>query len=92
MAYAPSGTNVFLVKRLDKKKFDGVVSDGMLCSREDLGLEERSEELLTVGKVAKKGDAISDALGLPDFVFDLDLTPNRAIAFQYWVWPGTILP
>ena len=82
VAYAASGTNV-VGEKLNKKKFDGVVSDGMLCSREDLGLEERSEELLTVRESdAKKGDSISDALGLPDFVFDLDLTPNRGDCFS----------
>ena len=82
VAYAPSGTTV-VGKKLDKKKFDEVVSDGMLCSREDLGLEERSEELLTIGESdARKGDAIVNALGLPDFVFDLDLTPNRGDCFS----------
>ena len=82
VAYAASGTNI-VGEKLDKKQFDGVVSDGMLCSREDLGLEEHSEELLTIRESdAKKGDSISEALGLPDFVFDLDLTPNRGDCFS----------
>ena len=82
VAYAPSGTNV-AGRKLDKKKFDEVISDGMLCSREDLGLEEHSEELLTVRESdAKKGDSISDVLGLSDFVFELDLTPNRGDCFS----------
>ena len=47
VAYAPLGCNLGPVE-IKKKKFKGVESNGMLCSREDLGLEEKSDGLLTI--------------------------------------------
>ena len=82
LAYAPVGT-LLGDRKVAKREFDGVLSEGMLCSREDLGLEESSDELLTVRQDdAKSGDSIVEALGLPDFILDLDLTPNRGDCFS----------
>ncbi len=82
VAYAPIGSNLGRVE-IKKRKFRGVESDGMLCSREDLGLEEKSDELLTIPvNCASEGQLLEEVLGLPDFVFDFDLTPNRGDCFS----------
>ncbi len=68
--------------RLRNSKIRGVVSNGMLCSAVELGLGEESDGILELGDEAPAGMPLSDYLGLPDTVFDLDLTPNRGDCFS----------
>ncbi|GAB4168013.1 MAG: phenylalanine--tRNA ligase subunit beta [Wenzhouxiangellaceae bacterium] len=56
----------------------GVESSGMLCSATELGLGEDSSGLLELDPALKPGTALATALGLPDHVIEVDLTPNRA--------------
>ncbi len=55
----------------------GVQSEGMICSGEELGLEESSEGILELDEGAPLGAAIGDYLDLRDHRFQLELTPNR---------------
>jgi phenylalanyl-tRNA synthetase beta chain len=55
----------------------GVKSAGMLCSAQELGLEEKSDGLLDLGRDVKVGDDIVRALELSDNVLEVELTPNR---------------
>jgi phenylalanyl-tRNA synthetase beta chain len=55
----------------------GVASAGMLCSASELGLAETSEGLLELDPGATIGTPLAEHLCLDDFIFDLDLTPNR---------------
>lgn len=59
-------------------KLRGVESFGMLCSAKELGLDADASGLLELPADAPVGRALADYLGLPDTVFDLGLTPNRA--------------
>ena len=68
--------------KLRKSKIRGVVSNGMLCSAVELGLGEESDGILALGEDAPVGMALTEYLGLPDTVFDLDLTPNRGDCFS----------
>jgi phenylalanyl-tRNA synthetase beta chain len=68
--------------KLRKSKIRGVVSNGMLCSAVELGLGEESDGILELADDAPAGKALTDYLGLPDTVFDLDLTPNRGDCFS----------
>ena len=68
--------------KLRKSKIRGVVSNGMLCSAVELGLGEESDGILALGDDAPAGMALTEYLGLPDTVFDLDLTPNRGDCFS----------
>jgi len=56
----------------------GVESRGMLCSARELGLDEDASGLLELPADAPVGMPLADFLGLPDTVYDLGLTPNRA--------------
>jgi phenylalanyl-tRNA synthetase beta chain len=67
--------------KLRKSKIRGVVSNGMLCSAIELGLGEESDGILALPGDAPVGMALTEYLGLPDKVFDLDLTPNRGDCF-----------
>lgn len=68
--------------KLRKSKIRGVVSNGMLCSAVELGLGEESDGILALAEDAPVGAPLADYLGLPDTVFDLDLTPNRGDCFS----------
>jgi phenylalanyl-tRNA synthetase beta chain len=68
--------------KLRKSKIRGVVSNGMLCSAVELGLGEESDGILALPGDAPAGMSLTEYLGLPDTVFDLDLTPNRGDCFS----------
>jgi phenylalanyl-tRNA synthetase beta chain len=62
---------------IKEAKLRGVVSNGMLCSAEELGLDEHSEGLLELDSMAPVGECIRNYLSLDDEIIDIDLTPNR---------------
>jgi phenylalanyl-tRNA synthetase beta chain len=68
--------------KLRKSKIRGVVSNGMLCSAVELGLGEESDGIIALPDDAPAGMPLTEYLGLPDTVFDLDLTPNRGDCFS----------
>ncbi|MGM0556226.1 MAG: phenylalanine--tRNA ligase subunit beta [Myxococcota bacterium] len=55
----------------------GEMSSGMLCSGEELGLEDESDGLMILPETLEIGQPVFEALGLKDTVIELDLTPNR---------------
>ncbi len=59
-------------------KLRGVESFGMLCSAKELGIDADASGLLELAADAPVGRPLAQVLGLPDTVFDLGLTPNRA--------------
>ncbi len=63
--------------KIKKAKIRGVESNGMLCSSEELGLEESSEGLLELHGNANVGEDIRSCLKFDDTSIELDLTPNR---------------
>ncbi len=63
--------------KIKKAKLRGVVSYGMLCSGQELGLEDHAGGLLELAEDAPVGMDIRDYLNLDDVIITLDLTPNR---------------
>ena len=63
--------------RIKKAKIRGEESTGMLCSAEELGLEDKSDGLLALPDEIRLGSDVRDALKLEDLSIELDLTPNR---------------
>ena len=79
--FAPVGA--FLKKKpVESKEIAGVISNGFLCSAEELGLEERSEGIILLPKDCQLGEDIEQVLELPDNILDIDLTPNRGDCFS----------
>ena len=68
--------------KLKKSKIRGVVSNGMLCSAEELELGDDSDGIISLPADAPVGAALADYLGLPDGIIDVDLTPNRGDCFS----------
>ncbi len=63
--------------RIKAAKLRGVESNGMLCSAEELGLEEKSAGILELPTDAPVGTDVREYLELNDCSIELDLTPNR---------------
>ncbi|MDR1684287.1 MAG: phenylalanine--tRNA ligase subunit beta [Elusimicrobiota bacterium] len=63
---------------LQPAQIRGVVSEGMICSADELGLaQNRQSGILTLDKNLQIGTDIKTLYGKPDTIFDLELTPNR---------------
>ncbi|AOZ92088.1 phenylalanine--tRNA ligase subunit beta [Paenibacillus crassostreae] len=70
--------------QIKKAKLRGVLSQGMICSAKELGLNDKllpkaqQEGILVLPDAVEIGTPISDVLGLDDYVLEFDLTPNRS--------------
>ena len=58
-------------------KLRGETSQGMLCSEKELGLSGDAAGLMELSTDIPLGAPLSEALGLDDVVFELEITPNR---------------
>lgn len=63
---------------IKKAKLRGVLSFGMLCSAQELGIYENADGLLILPDDAPTGQNFRDYYALNDKIFTLSLTPNRA--------------
>lgn len=64
----------FIIK---KSKIRGVFSEGMMCSEKELGLSEESDGIMILDKNYEIGKNFSEQVGLDDWLFELEITPNR---------------
>lgn len=64
---------------IKKGKLRGIVSNGMFCSEEELGLKEKGtcDGLMIMPKDTQIGWDIKEALGLDGGILDLEITSNR---------------
>lgn len=72
----PGDKAPFVIK---ERKVFGIVSQGMMCSPQELGLPDQVDGLLILPESAKVGQAFAEYLGRTggDVVYDLEVTPNR---------------
>ncbi len=63
--------------RIKRSKLRGVVSEGMMCSEYELGISDESDGIMILGNSCKVGKSFAETAGLDDFVFELEITPNR---------------
>ena len=75
-AVLPDGTAI------DRSELRGVVSEGMLLSAVELGLDGDADGILELDAGMMRGTDLRQALGLDDVVIDIDLTPNRGDALS----------
>jgi len=66
------------VFKIKKSKLRGVLSQGMFCGSETLGMGDAGEGLLEIPANAELGVDLREVLDLNDVILDLDATPNRA--------------
>ncbi len=63
-------------------KVRGQHSEGMLCSGDELGIDDAHDGILLFDNDAPAGESLRDYLRLDDAVLDIDLTPNRGDCFS----------
>jgi phenylalanyl-tRNA synthetase beta chain len=67
-------------RRIERTEKMGVVSNGMLCSGDELGLTADADGILILGPDTPLGAKIADLYG--DVVLDVDVKPNRGDALS----------
>lgn len=75
---APEGCRLPGGQAIGAAVFAGIVSEGMLCSAAELGLEKQSDGIMVLEGDWEPGTPIAKAIGADETVFVLELTPNRA--------------
>ncbi|MDD3520092.1 MAG: phenylalanine--tRNA ligase subunit beta [Actinomycetota bacterium] len=64
----------FVIK---KSKIRGIFSEGMMCSEKELGISDESDGIMILNDSFKIGEDFASQAGLDDWVFELEITPNR---------------
>jgi len=62
---------------IEKKRLAGVDSSGMLCSEKELGLSDDHSGIFVLPDELKTGEPLDRALGIADYVLDVNVPPNR---------------
>ncbi|MEE4353665.1 MAG: phenylalanine--tRNA ligase subunit beta [Desulfatiglans sp.] len=62
---------------IKESRIRGEDSKGMILAEDEMGLTDDHTGIMILPHDLMPGDSLSKALSLPDWVFDLDLTPNR---------------
>ena len=62
---------------IEKKRLVGVDSYGMLCSEKELGLSDDHSGIFVLPDELKTGEPLEAALGIADYVLDVNVPPNR---------------
>ena len=74
---ATIGTTLPVGLTIKRAKLRGETSEGMLCSEKELALSDDAAGLMELPTNIPVGTPLSQALGLDDVVFELEITPNR---------------
>jgi phenylalanyl-tRNA synthetase beta chain len=77
VALARAGAKLPNGAEIKKAKIRGEISEGMLCSEMELGLSEEAAGILILPPESPVGAPLADALGLSDWLLDVEITPNR---------------
>jgi phenylalanyl-tRNA synthetase beta chain len=62
---------------IKKAKIRGQASEGMLCSEQELKLSDAAAGIMVLPDDTPPGKPLSDALGLSDWLLEVEITPNR---------------
>ncbi len=73
----PGATVPLLPEPLGAREIRGVVSNGMLCAPDELGISPSHEGILILPPDLEPGADLKRVLGLDDAVLDIEVTPNR---------------
>ncbi len=75
--FAPVGAVLPKDLKIGKVKIRGVVSNGMLCSEAELEMGPDGDGIMALEGDLTPGQPLIEALGLDDWRFDVEVTPNR---------------
>jgi phenylalanyl-tRNA synthetase beta chain len=77
VAVAPPGSILPGDRHIEKVSIRGVESNGMLCSGDELGINDDTSGILTLEEGIPIGSELAALFGLGEAVLDLEITPNR---------------
>ena len=63
--------------KISKSRIRGIESNGMLCSEEELGIEEKSTGIIELNETYEVGKSFSDYINDEDIEIEIAITPNR---------------
>jgi len=69
--------------KIAKTKIRGEVSEGMICSSKELGINEDHSGIMVLDDKAKEGTTLATYLGLDDVLLEIGITPNRPDALSH---------
>ena len=81
-AFAPPGARLPGLGEVQAARIRGVVSEGILCSEQELGLSDDHSGILVLPAEAPLGSDLATYLGLDDWILDVEITPNRPDALS----------
>ncbi|MGE5188480.1 MAG: phenylalanine--tRNA ligase subunit beta [Gemmatimonadota bacterium] len=77
VALAKTGATLPNGMEIRKAKIRGQVSEGMLCSEQELRLSEESAGIMILPSDTPLGRPLAAAIGLDDWLLEVEITPNR---------------
>lgn len=77
VAVALPGATIAEGKKIEKISFQGIESEGMLCSEVELGIGQDASGIMILPETLTPGDDIVQALDIKDTVLSFEITPNR---------------
>ncbi|MGM0640977.1 MAG: phenylalanine--tRNA ligase subunit beta [Thermotogota bacterium] len=69
--------------KIKARNFRGVKSNGMLCSLEEIGLEENSDAIYTITENVEPGTNFIEYFKIKDQIVSMDITPNKPDLLSY---------
>jgi len=81
-AFAPPGATLPGGRVIKAAKIRGTVSEGMLCSEQELGIGQDGSGILELPADAPLGTQLIPYLGLDDTILEIEITPNRPDALS----------
>ncbi len=75
--FAGVGVTLPVGFKLKKAKIRGQVSFGMLCAEDELGISDDHDGIMILPRETEPGTPLSEVLGPPDTVLELEVTWNR---------------
>ncbi|MDR2067352.1 MAG: phenylalanine--tRNA ligase subunit beta [Endomicrobium sp.] len=69
--------------QIKKSKIRGIESEGMLCSKRELGLDDESEGIYILDDKTKLGVTLENVLDDVDSVLEIEITTNRGDVLSY---------
>lgn len=77
VAFAPVGTTLPGGLTLERREIRGVLSEGMICAEDELGLSDDHDGVMELAQDTAAGQKLIDALDLDDTIYEIGVTPNR---------------
>ena len=79
--YTNSGQKI----KISKSKIRGVVSNGMVCAEDEIGLGDSHDGIMVLDKKIKSGTPLNEIYKIEkDKIFEIGLTPNRSDAMSHY--------